>query len=79
MQELLRVLVTVTLNEQEDLLPFASVATALTVVTPRLNVTLFSVCKVPVALVVAPLSVYAIEGTPQLLVAVASHNVPLCK
>ena len=78
-QEVLRVLVTVTLNVQEELLPFIAVAIAVTIVTPLLKITLLRVCTAPVALVVAPLSVYAIEAMPQLLVAVASHDVPLCK
>ena len=52
-----KALVTVTLNVQVELLPFTSVATAVTVVTPSKNVTLLSVCKLPVVLVVAPLSV----------------------
>ena len=69
-------LATVTVKLHCDVLPQASVAIAVTVVTPELNTTLLSEARL--LPVVAPLRLCITFGLLQLSVAVAFHAVPVC-
>ena len=75
-QVAVNVLVTVTVKLHCDELPQASVAIAVTVVTPELNIALSSVARL--LLVVAPLKLYITVALLQLSLAVAFHAVPAC-